>query len=357
MIKIAFLVYDISLTGGAERVTLNLAKEFSFKYKVYLISVFNEKKYQVSDNYDFFIVNDKTVKIPCHILKLSKQIKKYLLYNDIDILVAITAGVNELAYLATRRIKTKMIYCEHSNLENKTYGKKHQLRQLLGAKKADLVITLTERDKNNFIKMYHLKNKVIAIPNWYTPSKNNKKYNVNSKKIISVGRLEKVKGYDLLVKSAIGVFMKHPDWHWDIYGDGTYREALEKLIERAGLTNFITLKGNVGDVNKIYNDYAFLVMTSYYEGFPLSLLEAQANNLPIISFNCPTGPDEIVLDDENGFVVDAYDTQMMGNKIIELIENKDKRVLFSSNAKKKLLKYCKDDILNMWYNVIDKLIK
>lgn len=356
MIKVAFLVYDVSLTGGAEKVAINLASEFSNKYSVSIISVFNEKNHKKSDRYDFFVLSKKTIKIPFHLKKLSSKIRNYLKENNIDVILAITAGVNELAYFGTLRTKTKMIYCEHSNLENKTYGKKHELRQLLGAKKANLVVTLTERDRENFIKAYHLKN-VVSIPNWYTSTNIKEKYDSNSKKIISVGRLEKVKGYDLLVKSAKEVYDKHPDWHWDIYGEGSYHDIIQNQINENKLEKFITLKGNVNNLASLYKEYAFLVMTSYYEGLPLSLLEAQSHNLPIISFNCPTGPDEIITDGENGFIVNAYDINEMSNKIIELIEDKETRIKFANKSKKDLKKYDKNDILKRWYDTIDKVVK
>ena len=358
MINIGLLVYDISLTGGAEKVALNLAREFSNKYNVFMISVFNQKKYKAYDRFQLFSLSNNLVKIPFNIRKLSKKLKKYLLDNEIDVLLSITAGVNDIAVLGTRKINTKLIYCEHSNLENKTYGLKHRFRQMIGAKKADLIVTLTERDKENFLKKYNLnEQKVVAIPNWYTPIKQNDQYKDNSKKIITVGRLEKVKGYDLLVKVAQKVLSKYPDWSWDIYGEGTCRKDIEKNICENNLEGRVILKGNVNNLSELYNDYSFFVMTSYYEGFPLALLEAQSFNLPIISFNCPTGPEEIIANNKNGIIVPAYNIDEMVKKIIYLIENKNVRIKFSKNAQNGLTKFSLSGILSIWYQEIDKLVK
>lgn len=358
MINVGLLVYDISLTGGAEKVALNLACELSKKYNVYMISVFNQKKYECEKKYNLFVLSDEFVKIPFNLRKLSDKTKKILIDNKIDVLLSITAGVNDIAYLGTKNINTKFIYCEHSNLENKTYGLKHQFRQLIGAKKADLVVTLTERDCHNFIKKYHLsEKKVIAIPNWYTPINQNNHYKLSSKRIITVGRLEKVKGYDLLIRVAKKIFKEHGDWIWDIYGEGTYRKEIENMIHENNLENNVFLKGNVNNLNELYGNYSFFVMTSYYEGFPLSLLEAQSFNLPIISFNCPTGPEEIIINNKNGYVVNAYDTEEMSKKIINLIENQNKRKIFSKNARNGLTKYSINDILSIWYQVINKIVK
>ncbi len=87
-----------------------------------------------------------------YLFSLASKLRKYITLNKIDILIAITAGVVTIADLAAVRTSTRVIYAEHSNLENKTYGYKHQLRQWIGAKYSDKVVALTERDKNNFIK-------------------------------------------------------------------------------------------------------------------------------------------------------------------------------------------------------------
>lgn len=358
MKNIGILVYDISLVGGAERVASNLAKELSSEYEIHLISLFNEKKQEElgKNNYKNYVLSKDTISITKNIFKLSRKLKKYLLENNINVLLAITAGVNSVAIISTRGTSIKTIYCEHSNLENKTYGKKHILRQWIGAKFSDKVVTLTERDKNNFINEMKLpKDKVISIPNWFDQDVKEGKYNEESKKIITAGRLEKVKGHDLLIHVAKKVKEKHGDWIWEIYGDGKYAEEIRKNIEDNNLQDFVKLKGNVKNLNELYKDYSMFVLTSYYEGLPLVLLEAQQSNLPIISFDCPTGPAEIVDDDINGFIIPTYNIELMATKINELIENKNKRIQFSNNSKININKFNKTNILKQWTELIENI--
>ena len=357
MKNIGILVYDISLTGGAEKVAIKLSESLSSTFNVHMISIFDEKNFkQKSNRVNYYVISKKTKIITSHIILLSNALKRYLKNNSIDILFAITAGVNTVALLASLGLKTKVVYCEHSNLENKSYGKKHELRQFLGAKYSDKIVTLTERDKTNFINKYDIpKDKVWVIPNWFDLSIKEVKYNQKSKKIISVGRLEQVKGYDMLVDVAQKVFKKHPDWHWDIYGEGSYHEKIQGWIEDRNLKTFVTLKGNSNNLQDIYNNYSFFVMTSYYEGLPLSLLEAQSFKLPIVSFDSPTGPAEIVLNDENGYIVPTYDIEEMSKKIIFLIESLDTRINFSKKSQNNLKKYSKDEILSKWYELIKLL--
>lgn len=359
MKKIGILVYDTSLVGGAERVAINLAQELSKNYETHLISLFNEKGKNDTCRVEYktYTISEKTVRITTNLIRLSKKLKGYLLQNEIDILLCITAGVNTVAIMATCKTKIKTVYCEHSNLENKSYGKKHQIRQYLGAKYMTKVITLTERDRNNFIKDFNVpENKVKCITNWFTPTTHNSRpYKDDSKKIITVGRLEKVKGHDLLIKVAKKVRDKHNDWTWDIYGDGKFKDTIEKNIIENGVKDFVFLKGNVNNLNDIYSEYAFFVLTSYYEGIPLVLLEAQESKLPVVSFDCPTGPAEIIEHNINGFIIPTYNIDKMAEKICELIENKNKRIQFSNNAKINLKNFDKKNIIQKWIDLIENI--
>ena len=357
MKNIAILVYDISLFGGAERVAVNLANELCHEYNVNLISCFNSKNresFQLNERVKKHILTNNTVSMTLNCLKLSKLLKKILIENNIDVILNITAGVNTISYFATKKINTKVIYCEHSNLVNKTYGKKHEFRQWIGAKTADKVIALTEVDKKEFDRKYGIEGKTDYIYNWYDGSVYYD-YDTNNKKIISVGRLEYVKGYDRMVKVAEKVLKKHTDWVWDIYGEGTYRDNIQKLIDEYGLENNMFLKGNDPNVIEKYKYYSLSVMTSYYEGFALALVEAMANSLPTISFDCPTGPSEIITSGVNGFLIEDGNIDEMANKINELIENESLRLSFSHHTVDVLPKFNKGDITKKWIKTINEL--
>ncbi len=360
MRKIGFLVYDISLTGGAEKVALNMAEEFNTAYDVHMISLFDQKNFDKSSvAYKCYILSEKTISITANIFKLRNKLRNILKDKGIDILFIITAGVVTVGVMAAVGLNTKTVYCEHSNLENKTYGNKHQLRQFIGATYSDAVVTLTERDRKNFLRKYKIsQNKVFAIPNWFTFRENleRRDYDISSKRIITAGRLEYVKGYDLLLKIASVVKKSCPDWSWDIYGEGSYREKIEEWIAEYDLSGFVSLMGNVNNLQEKYKDYAFFVMTSYYEGLPLVLLEAQTSALPIISFDCPTGPSEIVRDGVNGYLIENYNTDEMAKTIVEFIKNDNLRKEFSSHTMDGIQRFSKETVLKFWIELINKLI-
>lgn len=96
-------------------------------------------------------------------------------------------------------------------------------------------------------------------------------------------------------------------------------------------------------------------MTSRYEGLPLVLLEAQQYNLPIVSFSCPTGPNEIIEDGVNGYLVECYNTDKLSEKLLELMEDEVLRQSFSEHAKDNLDKFNKDKILKQWLELIETI--
>lgn len=355
MLKVALLIYDCTQFGGAERVALNMANEFIKEYEVHVISCFGingKPMIDLDDKVNLYTISNELKNLVLANGWLSRRLRKYLVDNKIDVLINITAGINGLSRRATRRLDTKVIYAEHSNLQNKTYGKKHEFRQYLGAKYADYVIALTETDKKVFEEKYGIAGKCDYIYNWFDGEKSEHQYDVDSKKIISVGRLVTVKGYDRMLQAAKLIFAKHPDWRWDIYGDGPLKEELNEQIKAAELEENVYLMGNNNKIIDVYKEYAFLGMTSYYEGLPMALLEAQSQKLPIVSFDCPTGPSEIIEDRVNGFLVANGDVEALADRMICLIENNEQRKDFSDNAQKGIDRFSKKTIFEKWRKII-----
>lgn len=350
--NIAFLVYDISLIGGAEVITKQLAKELSNTHNVLIISLFEKSDVKV-ECYSYINICKEVKSITFNLHSLAKGVRRVLSEHKIDILFAVTAGVNSVAIKACKRMETKVVYVEHSNLANQSYGKKHFYRQRLGANKGDHVVTLTQRDKDNYLKTFHLNDgKVSVIPNWYEKASTPNKYDVKSKRIISVGRLVALKGYEDLLKVAKKVFKEYPEWRWDIYGDGCERAKFNGIINQLHLENNVFLKGNVSNIKELYQKYALFVMTSYYEGLPMAMLEALAAGLPVVSFDCMSGPREIILNQVNGDLIKERDLDAMAQKIAKLLSNDDLRIAYALHASDNLDKFSKEVVLAKWNALI-----
>ena len=176
-------------------------------------------------------------------------------------------------------------------------------------------------------------------------------YDETSKKILSVGRICYQKDFERLVEIAKHVLPNYPEWRWDVYGEGPMREKVQMKINEAGLEKQICLCGQVDDLYDRYKQYAFMVMTSRYEGFPMSLIEGQINRLPIISFDIPTGPSEIITG-ENGFLINKEDNKGMENAIHTLIKDSQKRKELSDNAYNNAKRFVLDDIILQWKKIL-----
>uniref|UniRef100_UPI0022EC8B5A glycosyltransferase n=1 Tax=Pseudomonas sp. VB3 TaxID=2994641 RepID=UPI0022EC8B5A len=141
------------------------------------------------------------------------------------------------------------------------------------------------------------------------------------KKFIAVGRLELQKGFDILVRSFRLVLNQFPDALLEIYGDGTQRRALSALISELALEGSVTLKGATKNISDAYASSDFFVLSSRFEGFGLVIVEAQAHGLPVVAFDCPRGPAEIINDRVNGLLVENGSVTDLAMKMIELIES------------------------------------
>ena len=200
-------------------------------------------------------------------------------------------------------------------------------------------------------KKFHINPaKIQSIYNWIRPEvlESRKPYDSDSKKILTVGRFSEEKGYDMLVEVARKIMPGHPDWEWHLYGTGPTWEEIREKIESYGLGKQLLLKGNVKDAWRFFYQYAFCVLPSYREGLPLVLLEAKACGLPMVSFDVVTGPNEIIRDGIDGYLIPPYDLDMMAERMEELMLDKNMRTEFSKETATDIQKFEKDKIYDQW---------
>ena len=362
MKKIALVKWILDESGGGERVAVSLANELTKKYEVHLIGITTKQSdlfFKINSQVKYSNFFDHRVRLSKNILKISKMLKKYFIDNEIEVAFGIGITANVFLSLAGIGTQTKVALCDHTNsiTDNREFSQKVQ--RYVGTKLADKIITLTQEDRQNYIKKYGISEEIIEyIYNWKEniPS-DTLSYNKESTKIVTVGRFDYQKGYDYLVQVAKKVLSEKSGWTWEIYGSGNQDEVdkIRDLINENDLQDRLVIKGLEKNQDLIYGDKGIYVMTSRYEGLPLVLLEAQQYNLPIVSFRCPTGPSEIVEDGINGFLIDCYDTGQMSEKLLELMKNDDLRQSFSEHAKDNMDKFDKNKILNQWIYLIEEI--
>lgn len=179
---------------------------------------------------------------------------------------------------------------------------------------------------------------------------------LETKRIVSVGRLSPEKGYMDLLKVFSVIANKYPTWHLDIIGDGVEKERLEKFINNHELNERVTLHGfqNKDYIDKILHDSSIYVMTSYTESFGIVLLEAMSHGLPCIAFDSAEGARELINSGMNGYLIKNRSYAAMIKKIEDLMKNKNVRKKIGLAGRDSIKIYTSEIVGEQWYNLIEE---
>ena len=354
--KICFFSGGIHRTGGTERVLSMIANELDkIGYDVTILSFWNhgDPYFKINSNVKIkYLLNPKkegklfrTKIYP--IIKLHNFIKKgnYHFFIDVDTILA-----NYTNY-AIKNTKCKWISWEHFNYYYMIKDKKRIKAKKLVMKNAYRLVVLTEEDKNLHIKKFYFpKDKIVRI---YNPSKNiiNYKYNFLNKQFFSAGNLINIKGYDLLLSAWEKFEKKNKEWSLTIAGDGEERKNLEKYIQNKNLKN-VKLIGKVKNIDKYYKNSSCYILSSRSEGYPMVIIEATSFGLPIISFNCHTGPKEMVKN--NGFLIEEKNVEELCNAMMKFTKDKDRAYIMSQESRKFANNIKIEKIILEWENLFQK---
>lgn len=217
------------------------------------------------------------------------------------------------------------------------------------ASKYDAFVVLTEEDKlawGNMQNIHVINNPLTCIPQ--------ESSTLLEKKVLSLGRLTYQKGFDLLIKSWEKVHKVCPDWKLSIFGNGPEKDSLLKLCSNLGLNDCISINNATSKPENEFLNSSLYVMSSRYEGLPMVLLEALSYGIPIVSFQCPCGPKDIIKS-EFGSIIKNRDTENMADSIIGWIQDKNKRINAGKNARIAAQKFRIDIIMNKWIKLFNSL--
>ena len=360
--KVCFLCRGFSANGGIGRVIAVLSDKLVEDVDVYLLAFYAE---QASS---YYTVNPKCIQDTLYPEPLSmtkaiilkhavKKLSRYIKENNIDIIIACGAIFYPMAVLAARKTKIKSVCWEHTNPNNKNDYHFQDLARQFGALRSDLNVVLTR----SALQVYQARFPDVRNVQIYNPIdpnllKNNYPYEINSKKIISVGRLRPQKNFSRLLDIAAVALKDHPDWEWDVFGEGPLREELEAKRDLLGLKGKVFFQGQISDLYDRYHFYSFMVMTSDYEGFPMTLLEGAANKLPLVAFDVPTGPSEIIENTKNGFLCQKDNVTDMENSIELLITDDCLRTNLSHGSEKTVAAFKVSRIEKQWVELLEGLM-
>ena len=178
---------------------------------------------------------------------------------------------------------------------------------------------------------------------------------LESNHAISAGRFDKQKNYASMVHVWKKVHERHPDWILDLYGNGTKKAKIVRLIQKEGLEDVIQVHSATSDIKSEMLKSSMYLMTSLYEGFPMVLLETAAIGLPCVCMRCPCGPSEFIEDGVNGMLADQGDIDTMAEKICTLIENPALRRSMGRAVNGKTADFSQEKILDQWDRLFKRL--
>jgi glycosyltransferase involved in cell wall biosynthesis len=357
--KINFFIFDITQGNGTERAVANLSNNFANNnYSVSIYSILSQSGsntlfdlksdikihhlgYRLKSN---IILNIFTYfKIFLLFIKLFSSKKSEYFIGTVHALNFILIGMSKFVCSSN-----KFIACEH--ISYKAISSYSIFFRKLVYKYLDAIVVLTNGDKNHY---GDLKPKVSVISNELSFYPN--QLNTNKQKtILAVGRLEFQKGYLHMLEAVKPVFKLHQDWKLKIFGNGSQKETINNKILDNNLQNFIEILEPIKNIEDEYKNASIYLMTSEFEGLPMVLIEAKASGLPIVSWDCPYGPREVI-EENDGFLTPFKNTNEITNALLQLIDNETLREEFSKNAKINSLKFSSEIVLKKWQELFNNL--
>ena len=320
MRKICFYTDTVFTMGGIQRIVTNLCNSLCNDYSITIICEHNTKKkdkinYNLNNNIKVkiidnnFIISDTIIFAPIKAskffirkLKLNKtkfgkkvldfdykvfkrkRLIRFFREEQFDYILA--ESLNCCLYLSKLKpkINSKIIGCWHSSYKNYLIDNtKEEIKKSI--ENLDNTIVLSKADVNLIKKDLNLN--VDYIYNFISSKEMSFEKDYDKKILLTVGRYDKIKGYDRLIK-IFNEFYKHDkQWKLLLVGDGLERKNLQNLINELHLNNNVILTGKTNNVEKYYKEASIFLFSSYGEGFPMVILEAMKYKLPIIAFDIP----------------------------------------------------------------------
>ncbi|GII29111.1 glycosyltransferase family 4 protein [Planotetraspora mira] len=210
----------------------------------------------------------------------------------------------------------------------------------------DAVVTLTASDRDDYrdllpgTRVEWLPNAVATLGR--TPSRQ------ENPLVVAAGRLVGQKGFDMLIPAFKQVVARNPEWSLRIFGTGPKKADLNALIDEHGLAGNVTLMGRSDRLDQELAKASIYVLSSRFEGLPMVMIESMAHALPIVAFDCPTGPGDVLTQELDGLLVPGGDVEALASGVNRLIADRDLRVRMGAAAAATALEYSPQKVMPMW---------
>lgn len=377
--KLIYCIHSVYNPGGMERVLLNKVTYLS-KLPGWEISIVTTDQHHRPPFYPFpknvrmtdlginySDDNDKGawIKITGYLRKRrahKRKLTALLQKEKADIVVSLYPS--ESSFIPDIKDGSKKVlelhYCKFFRLQ---YGRKgllgmidkwrtHQDERIV--RRFDKFVVLTHEDRGYWGDLPNIEvipNAAMNLSGHYS--------DVTRKRVIAVGRLDYQKGFDRLVRAwdIVQRDTAFHDWQLDIFGQGEWREMLQRMIDERGLQDSLHLNQPTKQIGDEYVRSSLLVMSSHYEGFPMVMIEAMACGLPVVSFDFKCGPKDIIRDGENGLTVADGDIEGLADAMMKVMGDDRYRTMLSTNARKVVATYSEEAVMAQWLHLFTSLTR
>jgi glycosyltransferase involved in cell wall biosynthesis len=271
-----------------------------------------------------------------------------------DCVVSLTDQMNVLTLLASQGLHTQVVIAERSDPRHQHMNKNWERLRRWTYPQCTAAVVLTDAVAQ-YMRTLIGDRPVYVIPNGIgRPSVTTANVAQRDEPMmVAMGRLSPEKGFDLLIEAFAPLAARHADWRLEIAGEGPEREALQRQIDERGLQQQVRLVGWVNDAERFLSRSSLFVLSSRYEGFPVALLEAMACGVPVVSFDCDSGPREIIRPDVDGVLVPPGDTAALAQAIERLMVDPVTRQRLGSRACDVIERFSLDLFQQRWNDVLD----
>lgn len=336
MRRLLLIIPSLS-SGGAERVISILANMWNEAGYVVTLVTFSGK-----GESDFFPIAPGVIRIHLGKLKNSRgwiqplfancnrarSLRKVCVEARPDIVISFMTATNVIVLLSCLGKGIPVVVSERNNPECYPRSTIWRLLRCLTYMWADAVVAQNWRSREFFSQRIRSRTEIIPNPVLVLCPLNVKPRD----RIVAMGRLTQAKGFDLLIQAFSKIESDMPGWELMIYGEGPERADLQALIKKLGLSNRVTLAGRTSQPWEAMRSGKIFVLSSRYEGMPNVLCEAMSLGIPVVAFDCPTGPGELIEDGVNGLLVPAEDVEALGAKIRAMALNEEMSFKMGSAA-------------------------
>ena len=269
-----------------------------------------------------------------------------------EVVISFLDVVNVRTILAGIGLGVPVIVSEHIDPAQHRIGVVWRVLRRVSYRYAASVIALTTDALGYFSAAVRRKGYVIPNPIALPVESNRTGVVKRDRTIVGMGRLTYQKGFERLLHAFSFIARKHPEWSLIIWGEGAGRAALEILRDELGLQGRVSFPGWTGEPFMEMRRAGLFVLSSRYEGFGMVLGEAMACGAPVVSFDCASGPSEIIRDGVDGVLVPPGDVRALATVMDRLLADESERDRLGGRAVEVVSRFDKEKVMGMWEAVV-----